>query len=395
MQNRKTIIIVFIAVFIDLMGFGILIPILPTFASRTLHITDVEIGALVAVFSFVQFIFNPLFGKLSDRIGRKPIMLISLFFTVISYIIFSISNSFLTLLLSRMLAGFGGSNIAVAQAIIADITPLEERSRGMGTIGAAFGLGFVFGPMIGGIMSDYGYQAVGLTAAGFSFMALIFAFIFLKESYKSLSKKGGKIASLRIYKKSEIKKIFSNANIAILLVLFFVLTFSVANIYGTFPLLGYKVFHFTDKQTGMLYGIMGIVGVLVQGFGIRIYSEKYYDKTLILFGSFCMMAGLTLIPFGGGFLGVGIAIAIMSIGSGVLQPVITSMISKYSSVNEQGAILGINQSLSALARVFGPIWGGFAFDYIGYQFPFLTGGAVMAVAFIMLLFIHRSNKFIQ
>ena len=149
MKHKASLSVIFATVFIDLMGFGILIPILPTFASKDLNISDFGIGTIVAVYSLVQFLFNPILGRLSDRLGRRPIILISLLTTAVSYLIFSAAHSFFLLFFSRMLAGFGGSNIGVAQAYIADITTKKERAKGMGIIGAAFGLGFVFGFMLG------------------------------------------------------------------------------------------------------------------------------------------------------------------------------------------------------------------------------------------------------
>jgi multidrug resistance protein len=181
-RNKSSLTIIFVTVFIDLVGFGILIPILPTFATKEIHISDFQIGIVVAIYSFMQFLFNPIMGKVSDKIGRKPVIIFSLFLNSVSYVIFAFTNSFLLLLFSRVIAGIGGSNIGVAQAYIADITSKHNRSKGMGVIGAAFGLGFVFGPLIGGMLSKYGYEVVGFLAAGFSFLAFLFALFILPES---------------------------------------------------------------------------------------------------------------------------------------------------------------------------------------------------------------------
>ncbi|KAF0153276.1 MAG: major facilitator superfamily protein [Ignavibacteria bacterium] len=371
MKNKASLSVIFITIFIDLMGFGILIPILPTFASKQLGISDLGIGVIIAIYSLMQFIFNPVFGRLSDIIGRRPIMLATQSLTVVAYLLFALSNSFELLLISRLLAGLGGSNIGVAQAYIADITSKEERSKGMAIIGAAFGLGFVFGPVIGAVLSKYSYSVAGFGSAAFSFIALGFALFMLPESLKE--KKSAEKFQFRVFDFAFTKKIVLHSSVGFLIVLFFFIIFSVANIYGTYSLLGYRVFHFTDQQNGMLFGLTGIVGVLIQIGLIRTLTKKFSDRTIVLIGLVFTVIGLAFIPYGGNFLGEAIVISILAVGTGILQPIIPSMISKYSPENQQGAILGVNQSISAFARVLGPLWGGFSFHYIGYQFPFLTG----------------------
>jgi MFS transporter, DHA1 family, tetracycline resistance protein len=390
-MKKSSLTIIFFTVFIDLMGFGILMPILPTFASKELNISDFGIGIIVAAYSFIQFLFNPILGKLSDRFGRRPLILISLMCTITSYLIFAVSHSFALLFFSRILAGFGGSNLGVAQAYIADITTKQERSKGMGMIGVAFSMGFVFGPIIGGILSKYGYPIVGIGSAAFSFIAFIFTFIFLKESLNQKSEKS--FHKKKIFDWKFTFQTIRHPDVGLLILLFFIITFSMANIYGTFALLGYKHYSFTDQQIGYLFGIMGVTGSLVQGGFIKLVSEKISEKTTIIIGTFCMIFGLGLLPFGGNFLGLALIISIQAVGTGLLQPTVLSMISKYSNEQEQGAVLGINQSLSALARVLGPVWGGFSFDYFGYQFPFLTGGIFMFLTFIFSIFALDSKKY--
>jgi multidrug resistance protein len=387
MKNRATITIIFITIFIDLMGFGILIPILPTFASKILNVSDFGIGVIIAIFSLMQFLFNPVLGNLSDRYGRRPLILVTLCITSVSYIIFSFATTFWILFLSRLLAGLGGSNIAVAQAYIADITTKEERSRGMGIIGAAFGLGFVFGPIIGALLSKYGYTVAGFGSALFSFLAFLFALIKLPESNRNRevsSSNRAKFFDLK-FVKEKIKSPVSG----LMIIVFFIIVFSMANIYGTFAILGYKVYGFTDQQNGLLFGIVGIVSSFIQGSAMRFLSIKFRERTLILIGTICMTIGLGLIPYGVNFLGVAIVISVLSIGTGILQPTILSMISKYSSDNEQGAVLGLNQSFSAFARVLGPLWGGFSYDYLGYQFPFLTGAVCTFITFLLAYFLLK------
>ena len=173
MKKKSALGLIFLTVFIDLLGFGILIPILPTFAKKELLVDETAIGIVVAIYSFVQFIFNPILGRLSDKYGRKPLIVISLFINSIGYIIFAFTTSYIVLLLSRIVAGIGGSSISGAQAYIADVTTKEDRTKGMGMIGAAFGLGFVFGPFMGGILSNYGYMITGFASASFSMLAFV------------------------------------------------------------------------------------------------------------------------------------------------------------------------------------------------------------------------------
>ncbi len=384
MKNKKALTLIFLTVFIDLLGFGILIPILPTFATVKLHMDETAIGIVLAVYSFMQFIFNPLFGKLSDKYGRKPLITLSLLLNAIGYVIFAYTNSFTLLIISRVVGGIGGSSVSVAMAYIADITTKKDRSHGMGMIGAAFGLGFVFGPLIGGLLSKYGYEITGFGAAAFSFIAFLTTVFFLPESNLNFNKL--EEVKRKILDITALKKVFTHPNVGMLIVLFFIQTFAMANIYGTFALIGYEHYHFTDMQNGLMYGILGLVSAIVQG-GLLKYIAKYMDqKNLLKFGSLAMMLGLGLIPYGGNFAGLAIIVSLMSIGGGILQPTILSMISTIAPDTEQGITLGTNQSMSSLARVLGPFWGGFAFQYLGYQWPFLTGG-------IFLLFIVGASFF--
>jgi len=388
MNKKASLSIIFLTVFIDLLGFGILIPILPTFAAKDLGISDFGIGVIVAIFSFVQFIFNPYLGKMSDKFGRRPLILITLLISSISYIIFAFAHSFWMLFFARLLAGVGGSNIGVAQAYVADVTSKEKRSKGMGIIGAAFGLGFVFGPMIGGILSKFGYSAVGFASASFSFLAFGFAYFLLPESIKDKSKSVER--KFEIINLSLVKRILTDKVVGLFVIIFFIIVFSMANIYGTFSLMGYKVYNFSDLQIGYLFGIIGLIGAVIQGGLINKLNKIFSDKLLILIGIFLMIPGLGLLPYGQNFLGVAIIASVLAIGTGLLQPTVLSMISKLSPDNEQGSILGMNQSFASLARVLGPLWGGFAYDFIGFQFPFLTGAVFTLVTFLIALVLLNS-----
>ena len=387
MKNRTSLLLIFTAVFIDLIGFGILIPVLPTIASKNFNASDFEIGMLVAVFSLVQFIFNPYFGQLSDRKGRKLIIVICLLLSASSYLIFAFTNSYLVLLISRIVAGLGGSSISVAQAYIADITTKEDRSRGMGLIGAAFALGFVFGPLIGGFLSKYGIPVIGFAGASFSFIAFLVTWVFLPESLKEKST----VRRRSIFNFSAFTEVLKRPSIGVVIIIFFVVTFSMANIFGTFSLLGYKQFHLTDLQIGVLFGIMGTVSAFSQTGVIHVLTKYFKEVTIMSFGTFILFVALLLIPFSTSYLMLGIVSGVITLGTGLLIPTSLSLLSKVTPDNEQGAVLGINQSLAALARVLGPLWGGFSFQFFGHAFPFLTGAFFVLLTFIYVVF-YLSSK---
>ena len=375
MKSKAGLPLIFLTVFIDLLGFGILIPILPSFAVKELGVDEAAVGIAIAIYSLVQFIFNPILGRLSDKHGRKPVIVLCLLINAMGYVIFAFTSSYLILLVSRIVAGVGGSSIAVAQAYIADVTTKENRSKGMGLIGSAFGLGFVFGPLIGGFLSKLGYMETGLGAASFSFIAFIVTMILLPESHLDRSKFVE--TKRKIFNIDAVLKAFKNPNLAILISLFFILTFSFANIYGTFALLGLQVYGFTDLQNGYMFGIIGLSSAIVQGGLIGPLTKFLGKKRILIIGSFIIMVTLAIIPYAGNFLWLAVDSIFLSFGTGMLQPTLLSLISEVTSEAEQGVTLGVNQSLSALARMFGPLWGGFAFEFLGYPFPFLTGAAFM------------------
>lgn len=388
MKNRSALTLIFLTVFIDLLGFGILIPILPSFSIKELGVDESAIGIAIATYSLIQFLFNPILGKISDKYGRRPVIIACLFLNAMGYIVFAFTHSYLMLLISRAIAGVGGSSIGVAQAYIADVTTREERSKGMGLIGAAFGLGFVFGPLIGGLLSNFGYMITGLVAASFSLSAFILTIFFLPESLKLIENNNGSkdYVKRKLIDFGAMKNVLKNPGLAILVFLFFVLTFSFANIYGTFALLGIKVYGFTDMQNGYMFGIIGLSSAIVQGGMIGRINKVMSKKNILIVASFLIMIMLALIPYAGTFLGLSIVSIILSYGTGTFQPTILSLISEVVSDAEQGITLGLNQSLASFARVLGPLWGGFAFKYFGYPFPFLTGAGFTFIIFCIILF---------
>jgi MFS transporter, DHA1 family, tetracycline resistance protein len=386
-MKRTPLTIIFLIVFIDLLGFGVVIPIIPSYAEHGFSADDFTIGLLVASFSFAQLLFTPVWGRLSDRYGRKPILLIGLCITVVSYVLFGMAESLTMLFVSRLLGGIGGANISAAQAYIADVTRPEERAKGMGMIGAAFGLGFVFGPFIGGVLVDYGYSVPGYAAAILSALALVTTAIALPESLQR--KDGGAGSGSAEFSFAMLADALRRPYVGALLFLFFLVTFAYANIYATFPMISTREFGMTDREVGYLFGFIGIVGAFTQGWLIRVLAPRIEESRLFIAGAVLTAVGLALIPFSVSTTTLLLILAVLSLGTGVMTPSCLGMISRHADPKQQGGVLGINQALGALGRVLGPIWGAFVFDAAGTSWPFLTGGIVMSMVVVLAWFTLR------
>jgi multidrug resistance protein len=361
-------------VFIDLMGFGLVIPILPTYAQQ-LHASDFMVGLLIASYSIMQFLFTPFWGRLSDRIGRRPVLLISLAASFAGYLIWGFSTSLIWLFASRIVAGFGNANIAVAQAYIADITTKENRARGMGMVGAAFGLGFVLGPALGCLLVQNGLGFVGFVAAGFSLVDLVLTFFLLPEP-KERGTFGNDRFGLGI--DFYIKNVTS-AKLRVSFLIFFISTFAFANMEATLVLLTSKLYNWGPKENGLLFVYIGILIVIVQGGMIRQLTKKYSEKKLITVGSFLVAAGLFLTPVTNSWMVLALAMTLLSIGSGINNPCNQSIISKLAPEETVGGVLGLGQSVSTLGRIFGPIVGCALFEKLGYLSPYIAGGLCMII----------------
>ncbi len=392
-DRSKRIFVIFLVVFIDLLGFGIVIPLLPIFSQNELHMHETTIGLVTGIFSLMQFIFTPLWGRLSDIYGRKPIIAFSLTGNVLSYfllgLVFSgVFKSIFLLFLARALAGFFSANIGAAMAYISDITSENERSKGMGIIGASFGLGFVFGPFIGGLLAQrFGFGAPVFLSSLLSLTALVLTFVILKESLPEQYKRKSKKINLRF--RNGLRKLadaLRHPHVGFLILLYFIITFSFSNIFSTFQLYteSESGFSFNIEQISYLFAYMGLLGAFVQGVLLRFLIKLIDEKKLLIIGNFIMAIGLAGIPFSHQSLGfLLLTLLLLGLGNGLNQPITLSLVSKYTDPDEQGGILGINQSLSSLARFLGPSWGGFVYEKIGFHAPFLTGGSFMILGTIL------------
>lgn len=402
MKNFPAVATVLLTVFIDLLSFGIILPLLPSFSVNVLHMNEFLIGLIAGVFSLMQFFFNPVWGSLSDRLGRKPIITISLAGSVLSnlllaFVFSGIIYSVLIFILSRAFAGVFAANISAAQAVISDVTPPEKRTKGMGMVSAAFALGFVFGPAIGGILSEnYGYSFPVFISAALSFIALLMSIFFLKETLPEDVRKKNRDLKKKInsFDLKKITALVKNKSFGKYIIIFFVSVFSFSNIFGTLQLFSERKegLNLSQQEIGYLFSFMGIIGVIVQLFLLKLFDRLFGEEKTLLMGCLLAMTGLGLIGFSESLIFLLIVIAVMSVGNGLNNTVAVSLLSQKINRDEQGTVLGVNQSLSSLARFLGPVWGGFVYQYLGYKFPFITGGVFMFLISVYTYFVLIKNN---
>lgn len=387
MKKKSTVAIIFLTIFIDLLGFGIFIPLLPSFSINELHISEFMIGFIVGIYSLMQFLFTPVWGSLSDRYGRKPVLVMSLIGSIISYLMLALvfSGVFLSvvlLVISRAFAGIFAANLSAAQAVISDITSPEDRTKGIGLISAAFGLGFVFGPAIGGVLSqNFGYGFPIYVSAGLSLMAtLLCVFVFRETLSKEIQISNRQNKKIRNPLNVKLTlSVLRNEKIGKYIIIFFITVLAFSNIFGTLQLFAERKdgLNMTQSEIGYLFSFMGITGAFVQLFLLKIIKKELGEEKTLLLGCFLSLIGLGFIGLSSAILSLLMLLFLLSVGNGMSSTVSISLLSQNTGPEEQGTILGINQSLGSLARFLGPTWGGFVYQYLGYQSPFITGGIFM------------------
>lgn len=377
-SRRSSLTIIFVTVFVDLLGFGIVLPLLPYYAQQ-FHASGTTAGALIAVYSAMQFVCAPLWGRWSDRVGRRPVILISLAGSTLSYLLFALANGIGLLFISRILAGIAGANIPVAQAFIADSTTEKDRARGMGLIGAAFGLGFVFGPAIGGALASYGHAAPGFAAAAICGLNLLGAFWRLPESLTHTQRRERPVVDFL----TQLRTAFTHPELRLLIFLFGAVVFSFSTVETTLSLLCARSYGMSPSHIYWLFGYMGLMTTLMQGGLIGRLAHRLSEVRLVVIGAALLAVGIGFMPFAPRLVVLLLALTATAFGQGISSPVLSSLISKASGGTERGGTLGISQAAASLARVLGPLWGGAFFDFAGPAGPYLATAALMAVATVM------------
>lgn len=383
--------ILFFTVFVDLVGFGIVLPLLPIYADQ-LGASGTEIALLVVSYSIAQLFFAPIWGRLSDRFGRRRILIIGLAGSAASYLVFAYAGSIFILLLSRILAGVGGANISVAQAYVADITAPEERSGKMGILGSAFALGFVFGPALGGILVPIAPELPGLVASALCGINAVLAFFFLPESIPGRKSPveapnhgdreqapvpaGGQSGKRGL----GLRDLIERREILLLLSLFFLFTAAFAVMHPTFSLLASERFGLSTSAVGWIFALLGFVSAMTQGVAVPALSRRIGEVSLVRSCALPMAAGLALVGVTESFSILLVGVVLMAFGFGASMPALTGLLSRMAPSERQGGSLGVGQSVSALARIAGPLLGGVLWDLGPHSWPYLAGAGLALLA---------------
>jgi len=377
-SNRRALTFIFITVFLDLLGGGLLVPVIPYLVRP--YRTDAMTVALLAVsFSAAQFLAGPALGALSDRIGRRPVLVLSVLGSACGYFLFGFATALWMLFAARLLDGVTGGNLSTAQAYIADVTPPSERGRAFGLIGAAFGLGFVFGPAIGGVLSHVSLQAPAFAAGGLSLVTAAFGAFVLPESLPPERRRKG----IRWRDLDPIRQIggaLSRPGLRGLLVAVFALNFAFSGLQTNFALFTLTRFGLGPSQNAVFFTVIGLLAVVMQGGVVGRVLKRAPERSVAMVGLGIMSCGflsLALVPRAWMIFA---CIVLISVGSGLSNPTLTGMISKRVSHDEQGSILGATQSIGGITRIAGPAWAGLVFDAFGTGAPYATGAVWILAA---------------
>ena len=376
--NKKALTTIFLIVFIDLVGFGLILPLLP-FIAEEFGANPLQIGLLVAIYSLFQFISAPILGRLSDRFGRKKLLIISQIGSAIGFLLLGMANSLTLLFASRIIDGITGGNISIAQAYIADVTTPKTRARGMGLIGAAFGLGFIIGPALSGLLSQISFSAPAYFASLTALLTAGLTAKVLKETVNT--SKASKSPRTRL-NLEQFKKVFSLYPIGILIVVFFFTNFSLSTLQGTFALWTERSFGFGPAQTGWLFAYVGVVSVVVQLKLLPALINKYKEVRVLKAAQLIFSLGLLILGLAAHPLVLIAVMPMIATGNGLSNPTIQALASENVKPQEYGEVLGILQSAGSLGRIIGPVLGGMIFYLVDKDMVFfISSGLLLLVYF--------------
>lgn len=375
-MDRRRLLTIFIVVFVDLLGFSLILPLLPFYA-ETFGASAIVVGLLVASYAMAQFFGAPLLGRLSDRYGRRPILVVSIFGTFIGFLMLGVANTLWMLFASRILDGFTGGNISVAQAYISDITDEKNRARGLGIVGAAFGLGFIIGPAVGGFLSQWGYAVPAFAAAGLALANLIAVALWLPESLSPERRAAMSSQAARAFNAGALWEALRRPRVGPLLHIRFFYGLAFAVLQTIFPLYAQYRFGLNAQTTGYVLAYVGVLSVFTQGYAVARLSARVEEKRLIFWSLVVMAASLVGWAWAPT---VPILLLVMiptAFSGGVLNTVLNSALTKVVYPEEIGGTLGLATSVESVTRIIAPIAGGVLIAQAGTAAPGIFGAVIM------------------
>ena len=382
--DNKILAFLFAIVLFNFIGLTLLITV-QAFIVREYNTTAIAVSLLTVLYAISQFIAAPILGRISDRYGRRPVLLVCLFGSAIGYFIFGIGGALWILYISRIIDGFTGGNVSIATAIVTDISSVKERTKNLGLIGAAFGLGFIIGPIIGGVLSQISLAAPAYAAGIFALAATVAGLFILPESLPKEKRNSTKIKWKDLNPLASIGKFITRSMLGILLIVFIIVNFTFNGFTITFPVFAINEFNIDPLNIGGLLFVSGIVISIVQGGLIGKLAQKFGDKKLLMSGILILAFGLVLFSLANSFWMLYPILGVISLGVGLITPTLNSQISKMVLPSEIGEVFGVSTSLNSLMTVLGPLAAGLLYDNIQPNAPYLAGTILLIIAFILIM----------
>jgi len=382
--SKKILAFLFSIVLFDFIGLTILITV-QTFIVKEYNTTALAVTLLTVIYAAAQFIAAPLLGKLSDRYGRRPILLFSLLGSAVGYFIFGIGGALWVLYISRLIDGFTGGNVSIANAYITDVSSEKDRTQSLGIIGAAFGLGLIIGPILGGLLSQISLSAPVYIAGLFSLFATIVGFFILPESLPKNKRETIKLVKKDLNPLSSIGKFITKPILGIFLLVFIIFNFTFSGFTISLPIFLIHKFNINALNVAGILFVSGVVSSIVQGGLIGRLDIRFGDKKLLMAGLVIFSIGLIFFFMAPSFWMIYPIIGFISFGLGLTTPTLSSIISKIVSKNQIGEVFGVTTSLNSLMSIFGPLWAGLVYDYIRPSAPYWMGAILLLIAFILVV----------
>ncbi len=383
---RSPIYLMALTICIDFVGFGLILPLLP-FWSERLGAGPVGVGLVLTAYALAQFLFTPLLGTLSDRYGRRPIIFASLLIEAFSLTLCALAGSLPLLLVARFIGGLGASNIGSAQAVVADVTPVEVRARGMGLIGAAIGLGFVIGPLLGDLLAPLGPAIPFWVAMLIALVNALLVLRFLPETHRMENTCSPDASALPGHRLalSGWRQVLRQPLVARLVIVNLLFTIAFTAMETVFALFTQRAFGWQARQNGYLFTCIGLLVVFMQGGMVGQLARRWGERRLLLAGLVLLAAGLALLPWSTNLAAFVVVVGIISIGDGAVTPMLSTLLSFVSESEARGETLGLAQGVAGLARIIGPLAAGVAFAVGSPAAPFVLGSALVGVAALIAL----------